>query len=625
MSIVARLYALLLLAALGVNVANAVNFGIVAPPKAVELESLRYAKVSPTANLSADDIAKLPITEWTNQSNPSQVSLSPGVNWIQLTLYNPNQVNQPYYLTMLNKLEVKHALLYQRQPQLLTPLPFDLISTNYWVSHFVIKGNDRLELLLRVDSDIYQQLAITLSNHQEHWQTQSSLTQSKSFAIGGIVFVAAMFFLLFVTTRDVTLGYLSVYFVCRAAFLAAMLGSHLWYFFPSHSELRAIEIPWLVVASSICFLWFSAHLFKLKAYFPHFIRPLKILTVLYVAYIPISFYLSIHTNNILSVVIFIFNNMMLAALGLYLYHRKHKLALFYAIIMMIQLLFTVAVVLGFYSNMSAFADRHTLQVISFIFNAILVVLLICRQYYYQLADKHQMQREALANAVATKQAQDALIELQTQNQEELEQRVQERTLELNIALNELEELNHELAQKNTVDELTGLYNRRFYDQRLLAEYRRSKRNLTPLSLVVVDIDFFKQVNDNFGHLAGDQCLSWLAQHIKQSLKRSTDVGCRYGGEEFCLILPDTDLAGAIALAESLRVAIESFDFVYQGQHIALTISCGVTTYQQQSDITPQHIFGTADRALYQAKRGGRNQVKSLTISSELTIEDSTNG
>ena len=105
-------------------------------------------------------------------------------------------------------------------------------------------------------------------------------------------------------------------------------------------------------------------------------------------------------------------------------------------------------------------------------------------------------------------------------------------------MQELEDANRELEAKNTFDDLTGLYNRRFYDQKILAEHRRSRRNLTPLSIVVIDIDHFKHVNDNYGHLAGDHCLAALAEQIKKVLRRSTDIGCRYGGEEFCLILPE---------------------------------------------------------------------------------------
>jgi diguanylate cyclase (GGDEF)-like protein len=199
-------------------------------------------------------------------------------------------------------------------------------------------------------------------------------------------------------------------------------------------------------------------------------------------------------------------------------------------------------------------------------------------------------------------------------QDDLEAKVQERTLELNIALQELEEVNQVLKTKSTLDELTGLFNRRFYDEKILAEYRRSRRNLTPLSIVVIDIDHFKQVNDSYGHLAGDQCLVAVAAKIKGSLQRSSDISCRYGGEEFCLILPETDSQGAMSLAEEVRKDIELQTIRYENFEIALTISCGVSTYTQQKNIQAEQIFAAADKALYQAKKMGRNQVKLQNIS-----------
>ena len=193
-------------------------------------------------------------------------------------------------------------------------------------------------------------------------------------------------------------------------------------------------------------------------------------------------------------------------------------------------------------------------------------------------------------------------------QDELESKVQERTLELNIALQELEEVNKELQEKNTLDELTGLYNRRFYDQKIQAEFRRSRRNLTPLSLVVIDIDHFKTVNDNYGHLAGDECLVAVSACIKRCLRRSADISCRYGGEEFCLILPETDSNGALILAEELRESIEACQINYNNIAIKLTISCGISTYLQQKNVKPEHLFAAADQALYKAKGNGRNQI-----------------
>jgi len=229
--------------------------------------------------------------------------------------------------------------------------------------------------------------------------------------------------------------------------------------------------------------------------------------------------------------------------------------------------------------------------------------------------KHQLQRHQLDNELSTlqlamassEQARVVLEQEQQESQDLLENKVQERTLELKIALQELEEVNHELEQKNTLDELTGLFNRRFYDQKIMAEYRRSRRNLTPLSLVIIDIDHFKNVNDTYGHLAGDQCLMWLSEQIKKSLKRSADMAFRYGGEEFCLILPDTDSQGAIGLAELLRKSVAQQQCMYNNTHIPLTLSCGVTTYSQQDQALPEQLFACADKALYQAKDSGRNQ------------------
>ncbi len=242
-----------------------------------------------------------------------------------------------------------------------------------------------------------------------------------------------------------------------------------------------------------------------------------------------------------------------------------------------------------------------------------LVLLVFFGYLYNrklITDKKHLTEELTKAQAANKlseQARQLLLQEQQTSQDMLEEKVQERTLELNIALQELEEANHELEQKNTLDELTGLFNRRFYDQKIVAEYRRSKRNLTPLSLVLIDIDHFKAVNDTHGHLAGDECLVWVSEHIKNSLKRSADNAFRYGGEEFCLILPDTDGQGAIALAEVLRKRIAKQPCLYKGTEIMLTISSGISTYEQDTELLPEQLFAGADKALYQAKDAGRNQ------------------
>jgi len=245
--------------------------------------------------------------------------------------------------------------------------------------------------------------------------------------------------------------------------------------------------------------------------------------------------------------------------------------------------------------------------------ALVILLLIKRSTYSNLKsleDEKCSLREALE---VNNQAFEALKQEFEESQEDLEIRVQERTLELNITLQELEDVNQELEQKTTIDELTGLYNRRYYDQKLLAEFRRSRRNLTPFSLVIIDIDHFKKINDDYGHSAGDKCLSGLAALIKKSLRRSADIGCRYGGEEFCLLLPETELKGAVALSEEIRELAADQKFKVDDVLISFTISCGISTYHQENNVKPIDIFNAADKALYFAKNNGRNQVQSQDI------------
>jgi diguanylate cyclase (GGDEF)-like protein len=244
---------------------------------------------------------------------------------------------------------------------------------------------------------------------------------------------------------------------------------------------------------------------------------------------------------------------------------------------------------------------------------LVVMFIIAYTFYQKYSTEEKRLKGQLDKAeqdiVSAKDSYQLLLEQQQESQDLLEERVQERTLELHITLQELEEANRELEQKNTLDELTGLFNRRFYDQKILAEYRRSKRNLTPLSLLIIDIDHFKAVNDNYGHQMGDYCLVWLSNHLKKSLKRGSDMAFRYGGEEFCIILPDTDEKGAMVFAEALRKNIEHQACSHEDIEIALTISSGIFTYMQQDDVKPEQMFTRADKALYKAKHNGRNQTQ----------------
>ncbi|WP_162176213.1 diguanylate cyclase [Candidatus Magnetobacterium casense] len=162
----------------------------------------------------------------------------------------------------------------------------------------------------------------------------------------------------------------------------------------------------------------------------------------------------------------------------------------------------------------------------------------------------------------------------------------------------------------TVDQLTDVANRRCLEDTYNTEWKRSLRNGTPLALIMMDIDFFKQYNDSYGHTKGDVCLTRVAQTIKQTLKRPQDLPARYGGEEFAVILPETDEAGALNVAEGIRAAIEAQCIPHRMSKVSnyVTVSVGVCVMVANLiDNKDVHLF-RADQALYKAKQGGRNRI-----------------
>ncbi|MBI5057865.1 MAG: sensor domain-containing diguanylate cyclase [Nitrospirae bacterium] len=161
-----------------------------------------------------------------------------------------------------------------------------------------------------------------------------------------------------------------------------------------------------------------------------------------------------------------------------------------------------------------------------------------------------------------------------------------------------------------MDGLTGVANRRHFDNTLDLEWRRAMRSAISLSLIIIDVDYFKNYNDVYGHLAGDACLQKIAHTIRDSLRRAGNFVARYGGEEFTIILPDTNAEGAYLFAESLREKIENLNFEHEDSKAGknVTVSMGVSSIVPDKDRTQNELISLADKALYEAKQGGRNRV-----------------
>jgi len=205
-------------------------------------------------------------------------------------------------------------------------------------------------------------------------------------------------------------------------------------------------------------------------------------------------------------------------------------------------------------------------------------------------------------------AQEKAIAVQLIANAELESHVLERTQELDQSMKNLEIVNKQLSELSLTDSLTGVFNRRYFDEVFRNEYERSAKSGVPMALFMIDIDNFKVINDVCGHLAGDKCLKLVAVALGTTVGRSNDMIARYGGEEFAMILPGTGFSQAMNLAEQVRKTVEEIQFIYRGKRMTVTISIGVVSRVTSMDQHPDDFIAEADVALYKAKEAGRNRV-----------------
>jgi len=174
-------------------------------------------------------------------------------------------------------------------------------------------------------------------------------------------------------------------------------------------------------------------------------------------------------------------------------------------------------------------------------------------------------------------------------------------------LAQLRSENDELQLLVTTDTLTGLYNFRYFQDHLSKEMQRSLREGRPTCIIMIDLDFFKSINDKWGHEAGNLALKMAASVFRQAIRLS-DVVCRYGGEEFVIILPQTTLPIAVSVAERVRLWLEQATIDFEGETFNLTASFGVGAFSKENEVTLEAFVDSVDQYMYQAKQQGRNQV-----------------
>jgi len=227
--------------------------------------------------------------------------------------------------------------------------------------------------------------------------------------------------------------------------------------------------------------------------------------------------------------------------------------------------------------------------------------------FYDITDRRRAEEERI-RFIQEREAKNVALQMNEQLQQEINERKKAQAA--------LAKANAELSRLATLDGLTQLANRRSLDESLLREWRRMLRESAPLSFILCDIDYFKRYNDNYGHLAGDDCLRQVAQAMNRAIKRPGDLIARYGGEEFAVILPNTHAEGALKVAMEMQRLVQELQIVHAYSQTSpyVTLSLGVATLVPTPTLTPKRLVNMADNALYEAKGRGRNCVISTTTS-----------
>ncbi|MBM6550375.1 diguanylate cyclase [Marinomonas ostreistagni] len=276
---------------------------------------------------------------------------------------------------------------------------------------------------------------------------------------------------------------------------------------------------------------------------------------------------------------------------------------------------TFVLMLGMTDIIPFSMDLYYLQNITFTIEVLLLSIALAERINREKAAKTEAQSQSLYYKQRSLDArhreltaQQHALNVERQAREELEQKVHEKTRDLQETMAELFKTNVELERVSHKDGLTGLNNRRFFDDIFTAAFEDAIQQHYAIAVLMFDIDYFKKVNDQYGHQAGDECLRQIASVLAQLTNQHTGVCARYGGEEFCIILPKRELPYALDMAETLRSAVANTDIHYEQQSFRVTTSIGVYADIPHEIKQRDTFLKYADEALYRAKNNGRNCV-----------------
>jgi len=567
-------------------------------------------------NLGQADIQQvrqLPENAWQSVARrDASFGYSGHAYWLRLQVHNPTAQPQDWILLIGNPLLDyldAYGLDGERAYQAGDQRPF----AARWIEHrqlllpLRLAPGEQRELLLRMQTEGSANLSASLMT-----AATFNLHEQRMLLLQGLFFGALLVMLIynlsiFVITRDRNYLWYSLFVASFTLYQFIQLGFAFQWLWPEALWWQQASFPFSSAMATLFGILFTYGVLDLKAAAPICTLLTRLLIAASLLVMALALVAPYNLALFGSFALLLVCAPLAFAFTLLRWRQGYRPARLFALgwsMLIIASLFSILSGTGVIAN--SLLTLHAQQIGGLLELVVFSIALGSRIRQAQQAQQ-QAQAQLLANEHQLRMEQAKSLQLQREISEGLEARVSERTASLQQALQELSSANQRLAEMSRHDSLTGLFNRQVLNdelERVLAQARRSQQ---PMAILMLDLDFFKRVNDDHGHLAGDACLLHAAQRMQQRM-RSNDLLARFGGEEFVAVLSDTDLAGACDLAEQLRRDLAEHPCQYQQQSIPLSLSIGVCALTPDAQTSREQLLRQADLALYQAKAGGRNRV-----------------
>lgn len=545
-----------------------------------------------TQNLSAgpETVVKMPQWQISDQTTLN-FGFSEKTYWVKFEIANISQTPQDLIVDVsypfLDNLDIyvlrRDATLVQHTP-LGDHLPANTrpIVHSHFLAPLVIPEQTNYLVLLRVNTLATNQIPITVWNNQQFISSSYKSTALHAAFYGLLFCIAVYHLLLYLSLREPSLllyGGVVLSLLMVFLRLEGMPNALLW---PSHTAETSDHLVMFGICGTVAFFsLFNINVLDLKSSRP------RLAMICYVIFVCA---------------------LVVGLLGMLLPH--HKILRFGLGLGVIALAYCL--IISVIRSIDKFPPaRYTLTALVFVYLGVFVTILDVVGFipahpltyaagYLGMTITVFTYSFAISNRM--NMARSMREEAQLQLTRDLDTKVRERTEALEI-------MNKELLEVSITDGLTELFNRRHFDEIYIQEFKRAYREKRSIAILLIDVDHFKKINDDFGHQFGDLCLKVVAQSIVDQIHRPPDVAARYGGEEFVVVLPSTDLDGAVHVAETIKSVIAALKVTCNELETQITASIGVAAVVPSSPDKYVHLLKSADTCLYQAKQAGRNRVE----------------